>query len=321
MNWHTLRTQGGLPRHVTANRERGSRARSHLAKARERERRLLARRSRERNRRRTRGAALEPKSGRRRGAWLLGGLAFGLIAAWISSESLWTSWGPKLGPIESIAVQGQAQLSPAEIAEATGVVRGSPLAKVNSGAIEARLSALPWIETADVLALPPSTLLIRVQERSPRARLSAPSASESIRLVDASGTPFEGIAPEGSDWPVIRASEPLESNQSHPALRQALDLLDLLEASEWIALTPSEDSIVLEIPRAGESEGWIIHGRSQVILGRGDLSQRLDRLQKLMAAGLAGTQDEASPLRIDLRFDGQAVLAEIQSSAAKGENG
>ena len=321
MNWRHLRTQGGLPRHITANRERGTRARSHLAKARERERRLLARRSRERNRRRTRGGALEPMSTRRRGAWLLGGLAFGLIAAWISRDSLWTQYGAQLGPIESIAVQGHTQLSSAEIAEATGVVRGSPLANVNPGAVEARLSALPWIQTADVLALPPSTLIVRVHERSPRARLSDPSTSQPSRLVDASGTPFEGLAPEGSDWPLIRLSEPLESNQPHPVLTQALELLALLEAEEWLALAPSGDSIVLELPRAGAPEGWVIQGRSRVILGRGDLSQRLDRLQKLVEAGLADAGGEARPLKIDLRFDGQAVLADVQSSAAKGEKG
>ncbi|MCH2187330.1 FtsQ-type POTRA domain-containing protein, partial [Myxococcota bacterium] len=151
MNWRRLRTPGGLPRHVTANRERGSRARSHLAKARGRERRQLARRSRERNRRRTRGAVLEPTSSRRRGTWLFAALIFGLIAAWLNHDRIWTQWGPQLGPIESIAVQGQAHLSSAEIAEATGVVRGSPLAKVHSGAVEARLAALPWLERADVL--------------------------------------------------------------------------------------------------------------------------------------------------------------------------
>ena len=67
----------------------------------------------------------------------------------------------------------------------------------------------------------------------------------------------------------------------------ALELLALLEAEEWLALAPPGDSIVLELPRAGTPEGWIIQGRSRVILGRGDLSQRLDRLQKLVEAGLA----------------------------------
>ncbi|MDG2049373.1 MAG: FtsQ-type POTRA domain-containing protein [Myxococcota bacterium] len=321
MNWRGLRTQSGLPRHVTANRERGTRARSHLAKARERERRILTRRSRERNRRRTRGFALEPMSTRRRGAWLIGGLAFGLIAAWVSSETLWVRLGTELGAIESIAIQGQSHLNSASIAEATGVVRGSPLANVNPGAVEARLAALPWIEAADVLLLPPSTLLIRVHERIPRARLESSSATQLDRLVDAGGAPFDAIAADDSDWPLIRGSENLESNQPHAVLNQALELLARLQAAEFLTLASPGEPIALEIPRAGAPEGWIIHGRSQVILGRGDLSRRLDRLQQLVEAGLADSGNDVSSLKIDLRFDGQAVLAEAQPIALKGENG
>ena len=311
MNWRGFRAGTGLPRHITANRARGSRARSHLSKARDRERRVLARRSRQRERRRERGGAIDPLARRRRAAWMVGGLAVGLIAALLSANAVWRSLATEFGAIESIAVQGQVHLDSLQVANATGVLRGSSLAAVNAERIEARLNALPWIEKSDVVALPPHTLLVRVHERRPRARLRSSSGARADRLVDLNGTPFDG-AHEATNWPVIIGGDALASDRSHPVLTEAIAILGNLEQTHLGGLTIPGQSVMLEVPREAAAEGWVVHGRNQVILGTQNLDHRLHRLNQLLEAGVASAHPDQAPVRIDLRFEGQAVLANAE---------
>ena len=99
---------------------------------------------------------------------LLAGLAGAVpvvrhVAAWTDNA---------VGVLDRMAIQGNHRLSFGEIATATGVERGTTLAAIDAREVAENLARQAWIREADVLTLPPSTLLVRVEERKPRALLA-----------------------------------------------------------------------------------------------------------------------------------------------------
>jgi hypothetical protein len=67
----------------------------------------------------------------------------------------------------------------------------------------------------------------------------------------------------------------------------------------------------LHLPQPGEPEGWRVHapdGDTWVVLGRVDLMERFGRLVELLENEEVARSIRGGTRRIDLRFEGQAVL-------------
>ena len=75
------------------------------------------------------------------------------------------------------------------------------------------------------------------------------------------------------------------------------------------------DPLTVQLPDDGSSEGWIVRGRIEVILGQDQLDARIGRLVELL--GNPEVRDLLSQqyLRIDLRFTDQAVLERMSPDA------
>jgi len=308
------RESGGrrISRQEAATRDRGARARAHLARARERERRRLAQRERERDRARRLGGAPDPRVRRRRRALHAGALALGVVLASWLDEPAWRWLGPEHGAVQRIAVQGHDRLSGETIAAASGVERGAPLAGVVPARVEARLREAPWIRHARVLRLPPSTLVVRVEERVPRAVLVAAAGEAGdgaarARLVDADGTPF-AAADVPDDLPRLVGGADLTSGRPHAVLVRGLELLDGLAAAGAPALADAHGRWALRLPEGRAPEGWVMQGATEVVLGREPLGDRIGRLARLLDAHVLEGEPAREGMRIDLRFAGQAVL-------------
>jgi len=237
-------------------------------------------------------------------------LAAGIALAAPLEERL-AGWAQDdLGPLEQMAIQGNSRLSFAEVASTTGIRRGTPLASIDPEAVRQRLAAEPWVREANVLRLPPSTLLVRVEERVPQALLlprNQGSPASTPRLVDANGHLF--AAPlEDRSLPVLVGGDALASEAQYAVLLTGLALFEQLQASELADLWGPEDDLRLHLPVGDSSEGWIVQGTLEAVLGRRDLMTRIHRLGEVMrsdeAMGVMGETDFV----IDLRFTGQAVL-------------
>jgi len=215
-----------------------------------------------------------------------------------------------LGPLEQMAIQGNSRLSFAEIAATTRVRRGTPLASIDQAAVSQRLVAQPWIREADVLRLPPSTLLIRIEERVPRAVLQSReqgSQAPAPRLIDASGHLFAAHLDDRS-LPRLMGGDALPSQEKHAVLLTGLALFEELQAPEFADLWGPDDHLRVYLPVSSSTEGWVIRGSMEVVLGQRDLMPRIRRLGELIrsddAMGALGDADFV----IDLRFADQAVL-------------
>jgi len=298
----------GTTRYEAANERRGQRARQHLAKQRDRE--LRRRKSTDRDRERARSgpseAGLSP--GLRRAALFLTALALGVLFAGPIQRMLTSVTGAGLARLETIAIQGNDHLSFEQVARATGVARGSALTEVSPTAVEARLGAEPWIRDAHVLRLPPSTLLVRVEERRAQAVLVDDAR---LRLVDDTGNPFAPASNEqAADLPRLLGGADLASDEVHTLLRTALELVERMHAVGSLALAPG-GRLDLYLPSQGEPEGWRVHAPVEdtwVVLGREHVMERFERLVELLENEEVTGSIRGGTRRIDLRFSGQAVL-------------
>jgi hypothetical protein len=259
------------------------------------------------------------------GTLLASSVAAGALA-WLRDEP---------AALGAIAVQGAVRLASDEVANATGLRRGDSLAAFAEAgaeaALEERLAAHPWIRKAQVALLPTGTLIIEIEEREARAvvqDVAAPGgeAHASWHFVDLEGVAFAPVRPGeeafAASLPALvrLAPDTAADPVADPALRTALELESHLASLALPGFALSEAphrGIELQLPGAASGPGFVLRGRgadAEVILGNDDLAvlvDRLDRLERLLAAGLGELEVTAS---IDMRFAGQAVLRTASTS-------
>jgi len=89
--------------------------------------------------------------------------------------------------VRSVAISGEHRVSAGQISAAAGIRHGTPLARLDTGAVRDRIAAIPAIRTVTVTTGYPSTVHIRVTERvAVGYRLDADGAV----LVDAANVQF-----------------------------------------------------------------------------------------------------------------------------------
>jgi len=107
-----------------------------------------------------------------------------LVASWL------VGFSSVLG-VRTVTVSGEHRLSSAQIAAAARIPHGTPLARLDTAAVRARIAALPAIRTVTVSTSYPSTVRIRVSERV--AVGYRPDADGAV-LVDAGNVQFATVA-------------------------------------------------------------------------------------------------------------------------------
>lgn len=102
---------------------------------------------------------------------------------------------PVLG-VRSVEVTGVKELSADAVREAAAVEQGTPLARLDTDGIEARVAALPRVFSVRVARALPGTVEITIVERKPVAVLSDPGG---VYLVDRTGLDYAKVrtAPPG----------------------------------------------------------------------------------------------------------------------------
>lgn len=232
------------------------------------------------------------------------GLGVGVVAG---PGSLARLGAPRV-TLQRVAVRGHAQLAPQEVVSAAGLRPGIPLDPPALRRARQRLRAHPWIVDARVVALPPSQLLVAIEERRPVARALLAAGPT---FVDASGVPF-AAADAAAPGPLLVGVEEAERARPHPVLSQGLDLLAALEAH---GLPPAHRVILGGAPPETLPAFELAPEGPRILLGSGELDVKLARLARLRAARLPEVQRASE---IDLRFGADVVL---RSDPAPGGSG
>ncbi len=208
--------------------------------------------------------------------------------------------------LEHVSVQGLRHLSSADVLAASGLLAGTTLEAVDPAEVAAHLETHPWIDDARALRLPAGIVLIGVREREAAATLLGSEAW----AIDADGTPFDRLTSEPLEGlPQIVTRERFEPGVAHGSLAEAVSLPRQLAEHGLplpleIGITASDDpeGLWLRLPDIA----------ARIVLGRGQLDEKLDRLARVLDAKLP---ELARATRIDLRFSDQAVLDIPQSQS------
>jgi cell division protein FtsQ len=111
---------------------------------------------------------------------------------------------PVLG-VERVEVSGVAVLTPQTVRVAAGVRIGTPLARLDTGSVAARVRRLKPVHSVRVVRDFPHTLLISVQERTPVAVVPQ---GDGYTLLDAGGIAYLPVAAPPVGLPVVRLARP-----------------------------------------------------------------------------------------------------------------
>lgn len=276
-------------RHDRATERRRARAQAHLA--------------------RRRGNA-RPKL--RRGPFVVTAVLAGVLGGIAGTPIAARLLGMQSQGIERLAVIGAQQVGPAEIAEAAGLVPGTPIGRIDTEALRSALEGEDWIARARSLPLPDGTLVVQVEERVAAARLQA---GEQAYAVDAEGRAFAPVADDAfPSLPRIASTAPVDPATPSPALAQAVALARRLpelgiEAPAWVHVSEptNPEGFALEL------EGL----PARIVLGHRDPEARLGDLADLVSRR---PTEVALATDIDLRFANQVVLRTAPAPEGSAHN-
>lgn len=134
-----------------------------------------------------------------RTGWMGGAGLMGLVAvAWLAHMVL----GLAALQVDRVQVQGRARLAVEELDARLDGLRGQNILKVDLEQYRERLLESPWVESAELWRVLPSTVHVRIVERTP---LAVARLHGQLFLVDAEGVIMDSYGPRyrDLDLPVV----------------------------------------------------------------------------------------------------------------------
>lgn len=206
---------------------------------------------------------------RRLGALLVAVLALAAVAAWTIGFS------PLLA-VRSVRVDGLTDAERAAVVSAAAVPVGTPLARIDTVAIEQRVRRVPTVSTASVTRSWPATVVITVGGRTPV--LAVRNSQGQLEVVDAEGVAYQSVPQVPAGVVLVNAGA---SPPAPEGLRTAVAVLALLP--------PEQRATVRDLSVSGANlVSFTMRGKTQVVWGgAGDAPRKLALLTILLATNPA----------------------------------
>jgi cell division protein FtsQ len=181
----------------------------------------------------------------RRLAWASTGVVPLLLLGWVLLFS-------SLFAVQKVLVSGESRLS-AQVEQAAAFVRGTPLARVDTGSVARRIEALRQVDHVTVTRSWPDSLKVTVVERVP---VVAVPRDGSLVLLDALGVEIETVATAPKGVYRLEVGSP---GKEDAATRAALTVLQQLPTALRVRLgsvrAPSAEQVTLVL-RDGRQVLW-----------------------------------------------------------------
>lgn len=116
-----------------------------------------------------------------------------LFAVWL------VAFSPLLG-VRTVTVRGTHLLTVAQVDAAAGIRHGTPLLRLDTGAVQRRVAALPDVGSVEVSTSFPSTVVITVHERAPVGYVKRAGG---FALVDSTGDQYRTVAKAPKQLPLF----------------------------------------------------------------------------------------------------------------------
>ena len=205
-----------------------------------------------------------------------------VLALVIVAGAAWALLGSSLLVVRHVQVSGNRGVPAAEVAAASGIEPGTPLARLNSAAAQRRIERIPQVLSALVSRSWPDSVLIAVRERT---AVLAVASGGGFELVDAHGVVVRQSAARPARMPLL-TSPPARLRDS-PAVAAAAAVL--------ASLPGPVRARVLAVTNG--AAGVTLHLRGQVTVRWGNARRSAAKATELQALLRTGTRyvDVSSP--------------------------
>ncbi len=172
-----------------------------------------------------------------------------LATAGVIGAAVWLLFGSRLLVVRSVIITGTHLVPRSEVLAAAGVEPGTPLIRVNTARVAARIDAISQVRSALVRRSWPDRLVIVVRERTAALALTAPGGG--YDLVDPDGVVVQWTASRPADLPLYPTAAPVAALRGDPDLAASAAVLGELPA--WLrhsvaAVTaPDPDQVTLRL--------------------------------------------------------------------------
>jgi cell division protein FtsQ len=173
----------------------------------------------------------------------------------------WALLGNRVLVVRSVTVTGTRLLSPGQVIVAADVPPGTPLLRVDAGAVARRVDAIPQVASATVTKDWPDRLVIAVTERVPV--MAVRMAGGGYDLVDQTGVVVRWAKVQPAALPLLQTSLPGAALRGSAEVVAAAGVL--AELSPWLAgqvtavqatpLAQGAEQVTLDL-RDGKTVQW-----------------------------------------------------------------
>ena len=161
---------------------------------------------------RSRGVGIDPRirarrisvrraEGRRRLIWA--GIGIGVLLVAVAAVAVFAS---SIFDVRTVSVQGAVYTDPEVLQSVIDELEGEPVLLVDSAAVQKKLEAVPWVESARVATDFPHRVVIDIRERVPIAAFQAGDGQ--YRVIDVQGRVLDVIAGQPADYLLITGDHP-----------------------------------------------------------------------------------------------------------------
>jgi len=184
---------------------------------------------------------------RRRRPWRAVLAALALIG--IAGALVWVLSGSRLLVVRSVVVTGTHLVPQSEVLAMAGIKLGTPLIRVNTAEVAARVETIRQVQSAQVTRSWPDRVVIAVRERTPALAVAAPGGG--FDLIDADGVVVLWSATHPAGLPLYLTATAAASLRGDPDVGAAAavlgDLPAQLRSSVKSVTAPSPDQVTLHL--------------------------------------------------------------------------
>ena len=170
-----------------------------------------------------------------------------LATAGVVGAAVWVLFGSRLLVVRSVVVTGTHLVPRSEVLAVAGVKPGTPLIRVNTAEVGARIDTIRQVRSALVRRSWPDRVVIVVRERTAALALTAVKGDGEVGggydLVDSDGVVVQWSASRPADLPLYPTAAPVTSLRGDPDLAAAAAVLG--ELPGWLRHSVTSVSVVV----------------------------------------------------------------------------
>jgi cell division protein FtsQ len=176
-----------------------------------------------------------------------------LVVVILGSGTGWLVYGTGVLDIRSVSVEGSQTVPPEQVLAAAKVPLGTPLARLDTGGIRARVGALRPVAAVEVFRSWPHTVTVRIVERRPVAVVVQNSG---YGLLDAEGVLYGSTSARPTGLPFVRLLDPGPGDRATRAVLAVVGVLTPELRHQLVEITaPTAEQVTLVLAR-GRSVFW-----------------------------------------------------------------